>query len=419
MDPFSDQYNQITFPEPDLIARKLVLQYLLHNCYGDTAKAFLADISNIQPSSDRDLTLSILANGSGKRHNGHCSTAYVESTGVSTASLKAADLILFSPNSTSSTTLVSTPTTVATITEIATNQITTTEVMDVDNSAQFSGEEDAEMAGTQDDVLSHDMDGVSPQVDIDSLTSTTPTAIAKGIGAASSTFSRNRGSGNWDGSGVNFEGLLKATEQEEREWEEWLPEHWENLKLRKLFGTLTQPSWVTYFIEIHQAITTGSIPAALSLLSSHYPALLSIDPSSPMTTSHSIAISFKLHCQQFIETVRRGLPMEALSFAQSTLGGFPHLDPKMEQRYTDMLTDVTALIAYTKPENSPVGSLLGQDYREKVAEEVNNAVLALCGLRQISTIERIVKQATVVRDIYATQKDKQSNAKVSNYSVLS
>jgi len=82
---------------------------------------------------------------------------------------------------------------------------------------------------------------------------------------------------------------------------------------------------------------------------------------------------FKLHCQQFVEIVRKGETTEALSFAQEVLR--PYTEIGDEDTYASALRGVIPLIAYPEPETSPVGSHLSQTCRDKLADDVNSAIL--------------------------------------------
>jgi hypothetical protein len=46
-----------------------------------------------------------------------------------------------------------------------------------------------------------------------------------------------------------------------------------------------------------------------------------------------------------------------------------------EEKFNADLKVMSALMAYEDPENSPVGSLLAQEHRDRLADEVNSAIL--------------------------------------------
>lgn len=127
--------------------------------------------------------------------------------------------------------------------------------------------------------------------------------------------------------------------------------------------------------EIRHYIIAGSITEALSLCRDKFPHVVSSDEQDNRTTARSIDMCFKLHCQQFIETVRAGNPIEALLFAQTVLTSFPKKKGANEEKFNAELKIMSALMAYEDPENSPVGSLLAQEHRDRLADEINSAIL--------------------------------------------
>ncbi|KAI9142146.1 CTLH/CRA C-terminal to lish motif domain-containing protein [Paraphysoderma sedebokerense] len=137
--------------------------------------------------------------------------------------------------------------------------------------------------------------------------------------------------------------------------------------------------------HITNLILAGQIPETIAFLNTHFPNLLpsspTSDPKSPSTTpppssskSHtSIDILFRLHCQHFIELMRKGETVTALQFAQTELKQFISLNAK----YLDHFSDVFALIAYPDPWSSPVASYLSEYVKEELAEMVNGFILGI------------------------------------------
>ncbi|KAL1922779.1 uncharacterized protein VTP21DRAFT_9155 [Calcarisporiella thermophila] len=148
--------------------------------------------------------------------------------------------------------------------------------------------------------------------------------------------------------------------------------------------------------RIRDAIINGRIEDSITLIESHFPGALTIDPASPSHSARTVATAFQLQCQRFIEYVRAQRLNDALNFAQEVLSRFRTL-VSGDESYLERLSDVCALMAYKNPAESPVAHLLNQEWREKVADEVNQALLAYCGFPTESTLERVVRQATVVR----------------------
>jgi hypothetical protein len=127
--------------------------------------------------------------------------------------------------------------------------------------------------------------------------------------------------------------------------------------------------------EIRQYIIAGNITEALSLCRDKFPHVVSSDEQDIRTTARSIEICFRLQCQQFIETVRAGNPYEAILFAQNVLTSFPKKKEANEEKLNAELEVIFALMAYKDPENSPVSSLLAQEHRDRLADEINSAIL--------------------------------------------
>ncbi|KAF0451489.1 CTLH/CRA C-terminal to lish motif domain-containing protein [Gigaspora margarita] len=120
--------------------------------------------------------------------------------------------------------------------------------------------------------------------------------------------------------------------------------------------------------KIREFIISGDIPSALSLCRTTFPEVVSTEE----------------------ETVRSGNFDEALTFAQSVVAEYPTL--------RDEFTKVSPLIAYEKPENSPSAPLLSQEHRDKLADEINSAILSFDSQVNESALERLIKQAIVVRE---------------------
>ncbi|KAI8923897.1 CTLH/CRA C-terminal to lish motif domain-containing protein [Entophlyctis helioformis] len=134
-------------------------------------------------------------------------------------------------------------------------------------------------------------------------------------------------------------------------------------------------------------VLAGKMTEAIGYCEQTFPGMLSAG------TVEALDVRFALQCQQFIEYMRRSAP-EALAFAQEELGKFAYMNPK----YSESLQDVIALIAYTNPEASPLSPYMSQTRREQVASALNSYILSYHGAPSQTAIERLVAQATVVRD---------------------
>ncbi|XP_059160654.1 glucose-induced degradation protein 8-B homolog [Physella acuta] len=114
-------------------------------------------------------------------------------------------------------------------------------------------------------------------------------------------------------------------------------------------------------IRIRQAILEGRVMEAIAIINSLYPELLDNDR----------YLFFRLQQQQLIELIKKKDLEKALNYAQSRLSERveenPNVLPELEK--------TLALLAFDNPEHSPFGELLHPSQRQKVASEVNAAIL--------------------------------------------
>ncbi|OAY22699.1 glucose-induced degradation protein 8-A homolog isoform X1 [Manihot esculenta] len=103
-------------------------------------------------------------------------------------------------------------------------------------------------------------------------------------------------------------------------------------------------------------------------------------------------LHFGLLSLHFIELVCTRKCTEALEFAQSKLTPFGKV-----QKYVEKLEDFMALLAYEEPEKSPMFHLLSLEYRQQVVDSLNRAILAHANRPSYAAMERLIQQATVVR----------------------
>ncbi|RHZ79265.1 hypothetical protein Glove_150g75 [Diversispora epigaea] len=159
--------------------------------------------------------------------------------------------------------------------------------------------------------------------------------------------------------------------------------------------------------QIREYIKVGDISAALSLCQTSFPEIMETNGGD----LKSIEICFKLHIQQFIETVRTGNAIEALMFAQTVLGKFTEPHFPNEQKFRGELNEVSSIMAYTDPETSPSARFFSQARRDQLADEINNAILSRGHQMSESVLEKIIKQATVAREYlhHAIPKGQRSN----------
>ncbi|KAK3924398.1 Glucose-induced degradation protein 8-B-like protein [Frankliniella fusca] len=114
-------------------------------------------------------------------------------------------------------------------------------------------------------------------------------------------------------------------------------------------------------IRIRDAIQNGRIQEATSLVNQLHPELLDNDR----------YLYFHLQQLHLIELIRSGQVEEALSFAQNHLSEAGESDPAV----LNELERTLALLAFDEPTQSPFSDLLLPTHRQKVASELNAAIL--------------------------------------------
>ncbi|XP_004535093.1 glucose-induced degradation protein 8 homolog [Ceratitis capitata] len=114
-------------------------------------------------------------------------------------------------------------------------------------------------------------------------------------------------------------------------------------------------------ILIREAVQNGRIQEATHLVNQLHPELLDNDR----------YLFFHLQQLQLIELIRGGKIEEALTFAQNKLSEAGEDIPEA----LNELERTLALLAFEKPQNSPFSDLLEQSHRQKIASELNAAIL--------------------------------------------
>lgn len=114
-------------------------------------------------------------------------------------------------------------------------------------------------------------------------------------------------------------------------------------------------------IKIREEIQNGRIENAISLVNSLQPELLDNDR----------YLYFHLQQQHLIELIRQGNVEGALDYAQTHLAERGEENPEILSE----LERTLALLAFEEPEKSPFGDLLHLCQRQKVASELNAAIL--------------------------------------------
>lgn len=133
-------------------------------------------------------------------------------------------------------------------------------------------------------------------------------------------------------------------------------------------------------IRIREAIINGRMQEATALINQLHPELLDNDR----------YLYFHLQQLHLIELIRNNRIEEALAFAQSHLSEAGEDDPSVLSE----LERTIALLAFEDPLSSPFGDLLQPSHRQKIASEVNAAILKMehqeATLPKISTLLKLI-----------------------------
>ena len=114
-------------------------------------------------------------------------------------------------------------------------------------------------------------------------------------------------------------------------------------------------------VLIREEVQSGRIESATNMVNQLHSGLLDTDS----------YLSFHMQQLQLIELIRDGKVAEALTFAQNKLSKIGEKMPEV----LNELESTLALLAFEKPEDSPFADLLEQPHRQKIASELNAAIL--------------------------------------------
>ncbi|KAJ9520786.1 hypothetical protein QJQ45_013966 [Haematococcus lacustris] len=145
---------------------------------------------------------------------------------------------------------------------------------------------------------------------------------------------------------------------------------------------------------VRQRLMAGEVDAALQLVQAALPQVLGPGYEE---------VQVQLYCQKYIELIRRGEVLAAVECARSLLAPLRAWLPQCK----GTLRDVVALVAYQKPENSPLADLLLPAQRALVADSVNTALLAAAGGRlpgsvPTSVLERLLAHTCSLQQALTT-----------------
>lgn len=145
--------------------------------------------------------------------------------------------------------------------------------------------------------------------------------------------------------------------------------------------------------QILHHVRSGDIQSAAALCRVSFPSVLATTTNDDSTLD-SAKVSFMIDSQYFIELVRSHRQTDALLFGQEVLQKYLRFDSP----FAAMMRDISSLLAYQHPENSPLSSLLNQERRETVASIINSAIMASLKQSPMAAIELIAQQTTLVMD---------------------
>lgn len=130
-------------------------------------------------------------------------------------------------------------------------------------------------------------------------------------------------------------------------------------------------------IKIRDAIEIGEIELAKNLINNLHPELI----------DSNRYLAFHLQQQQLIELIRENRLEDALIFAQNHLSEYGENNEKILEE----MERTMALLAFEKPNESPFEDLLHPVHRQKLASEVNSAILEFENLESNAKLNTLIK----------------------------
>ena len=141
---------------------------------------------------------------------------------------------------------------------------------------------------------------------------------------------------------------------------------------------------------LRQVILTGNMRKTSEFIVENFPDLLSDE-----------VCMLYLHVQEFIEMIKLGEVIPALEFAREKMARFRNYTVFYRDRVDIeiFVWEVVGLLAYDKPMESPLASLLDQSQLELTADLINKKIMQKCGSEKCK-LESILKQAICTQYIY-------------------
>jgi hypothetical protein len=118
-------------------------------------------------------------------------------------------------------------------------------------------------------------------------------------------------------------------------------------------------------------------------------------------------VVFQLLCQKFVEWIRKGRVDKAVELGKTQLMELVTSEDDAES--ANYLSEISSLLAYEDPINSPASYLLDLSKREVVAQMLNDAFLQAESAPRLSQLETWTRQLQVVFDKLATIQDPEAS----------
>ncbi|XP_024360592.1 uncharacterized protein [Physcomitrium patens] len=137
--------------------------------------------------------------------------------------------------------------------------------------------------------------------------------------------------------------------------------------------------------EIQEAVMDGHIDEAIEQTNCVAPEVFMSQPS----------VLFHLKCQKFIEMIRSGDDEATMTFGRTELSEFDAESEEDRQHYREVIS----LLAYPRPESSPLRHLILPSRRQSVAESLNQAILISQDKPALPALEMLHKQIVVTKEV--------------------
>uniref|UniRef100_A0A7I4CKT0 CTLH domain-containing protein n=2 Tax=Physcomitrium patens TaxID=3218 RepID=A0A7I4CKT0_PHYPA len=137
--------------------------------------------------------------------------------------------------------------------------------------------------------------------------------------------------------------------------------------------------------KIQEAVMDGHIDEAIEQTNCVAPEVFMSQPS----------VLFHLKCQKFIEMIRSGDDEATMTFGRTELSEFDAESEEDRQHYREVIS----LLAYPRPESSPLRHLILPSRRQSVAESLNQAILISQDKPALPALEMLHKQIVVTKEV--------------------